>query len=58
MTEDAKRQIKAMMDGIGAICEIVGFLRKQLMANGFTRKESVMMATEVLLELMTLGKED
>lgn len=58
MTDETKKEIRAIMDGLGAICEIAGFLRKQLMANGFTRKESVAMCAEVLVELITLGTGD
>ncbi len=58
MSEEARKLLEDTMTGIGAACEIVGFLRDNLIRNGFTREEAVMMSTEALLELLTLGRED
>jgi hypothetical protein len=58
MSEETKKAIKDMLDAIGATCELIGYLRKQLMANGFSRKESLMMCTEVLLAMLTPGDND
>lgn len=32
--------IKELINGIGAICEIAGLMRDNLIRNGFTRKEA------------------
>lgn len=32
--------IKELINGIGAICEIAGLMRDNLIHNGFTRKEA------------------
>ena len=48
MTEEARKKIEEITTAIGAACEVVGFLREQLMNNGFTRDEAVGMCCEVL----------
>lgn len=56
MPEEIKKQINETLNGIGATCELLGFLRDTLIQNGFTREEAVGMATEVLIEMFGLTR--
>lgn len=52
MNEEARQKLEAITTALGAMCEMVGFLREQLMNNGFTRDEAVNMCCEVLVEMV------
>ena len=38
--DEKTNPIKELINGIGAICEIAGLMRDNLIRNGFTRKEA------------------
>lgn len=42
--------LRNLINGIGAICEMAGVLRDNLIRNGFTREEACRMVTSVLSE--------
>ena len=50
--EEILRRIEEVTNAIGAACELVGFLRVQLINKGFTREEAVFMCRSVLLRLI------
>ena len=41
MDEETKKKIENLLVGVGAIAELLGFMRNQLMQNDFTREEAV-----------------
>ena len=51
-----KDTLKQLINGLGAICEMAGIIRDNLMKNGFTRKEACEMASEVILEMFKSNK--
>lgn len=58
ISDDTKKMLQDTINALGATCEIVGYLKDQLIANDFTREEAVMMCTEVLVELITSGRNN
>ena len=46
-------EIEKVINSLGAICEIAGFMREQLMNNGFTREEACSMTLEYIIALTT-----
>ena len=47
--------LEKAINSLGAICEIAGFMREQLMNNGFTREEACDMALSYIIALTTNG---
>ena len=50
--------LKNLINGIGAICEMAGVLRDNLIRNGFTREEACRMVTSVLSEAFRSPKSN
>lgn len=48
---------KEMLEAIGALAELAGYMRDQLMKNGFTRAEATVMVSEYIRNTM-FNKED
>ena len=56
--EEIQRQIEQLVTGVGAMCEFLGLMRKNLMEQGFTREEAVAMCSITLTAMLTGGKKD
>ena len=48
-------ELEKALNSLGAICEIAGFMREQLMNNDFTREEACDMALSYVIALTTNG---
>jgi hypothetical protein len=51
-----KDDLKQLINGIGAICEMAGIIRDNLMKNGFTREEACAMTSDVIRETFKSNK--
>ena len=47
-----------VLDAIGALCELTGFIFQQLMKNGFTREEAFQMAAEYFIGSLNGNKRE
>ena len=45
--------VEKAINALGALCEIAGFMFKQLQVNGFTRDEAFQIASSYILEIIT-----
>ena len=45
---------KKALTGIGAMCEIAGFMLTQLQKNGFTREEAYSIAAEYVFSVLNI----
>ena len=45
---DENNQLKNFVTGIGAMCEMVGLIRDDLVKNGFTREEACQIVSQVI----------
>ena len=48
MSEESKKEIQNLLNSIGALVEITTFLRDQLISHGYTRKEAVLICSNVI----------
>lgn len=53
MSEEAKTEIRNLLNTIGALVEIAEYLRNQLVEKGFTRKEAFVICKEFIIRQMT-----
>jgi len=58
MDKDIQRQIDEMVTAVGAMCEFLGLMRKNLMEQGFTREEAVAMCTMAMASMVSGGKKN
>lgn len=58
MDRDIQRQINETVTAIGAMCEFLGLMRKNLMEQGFTREEAVAMCTMAMTSMVSGGKKN
>lgn len=49
------KEVEEFINGIGAIMEVSGIMRDQLIAQGFTRPEAVQMVGQFLNSVLTSG---
>ena len=56
MNEEIQKQVEELVTAVGAMCEFLGLMRKNLMEQGFTREEAVAMCT-IAMASMTGGKK-
>lgn len=42
-------EVESMITAIGALCEIAGFMKKQLMEQGFTKHEAFRICKEFIM---------
>lgn len=52
-----QKAVEDVVNGLGGLAEMAGVYRDFLLSNGFTREESVYMASELVLALVTAGKK-
>ena len=53
MSKETREEIQKLLDSIGAVVEMVSFLRDQLIDHGFTRKEAVLICSNVISNSFT-----
>lgn len=46
--------VEEVIEGIGAMCEIAGFILAQLQKNGFTREEAYSIAAEYVFAMLNI----
>lgn len=49
---DNSKQIAVLLNALGSLTEIAGFLRDNLMQHGFTREEAVMLSGQFLCAMI------
>lgn len=49
---------KDALTGIGAMCEIAGFMLTQLQKNGFTREEAYSIAAEYVFAMLNIKPQE
>lgn len=54
---DNSRRIAELLDALGSLSEMAGFLRDNLIQQGFTRGEAVMLAGQFLCSMIPKPKQ-
>lgn len=49
---DNSKQIAELLDALGSLTEMAGFLRDNLMQHGFTREEAVMLSGQFICAMI------
>lgn len=57
MDDETKKKIESLQISIGATAELLGFMRSQLITNGFTKEEAVGLCAVMLLKIITSNEE-
>lgn len=52
MSEEAKQQIEELINAVGAMCEMAGLMREELLRKGFTRKEVFLVCKEFIMRTL------
>ena len=58
MEEEIRKKVNELVTGVGAMCEFLGLMRKNLMEQGFTREEAVAMCSMALTAMLAGGRKD
>lgn len=54
----ANDPLKDLITGVGVMCEMAGLFRDNLLRNGFTREEAVLMSSEVIKTMLKQASEN
>lgn len=49
MSDESREQIEQMINAVGALCELAGLLRKELIKQGFTKAESFKIVEQFMI---------